>query len=364
LGALAVPEQVEVEDMTHMRHFATSVAAIGLLAWAMPAGAQVIIGETSQPAVEVNLGVLQGLSAEPAATQTSAASGSVLLIAPPSGSTTAPASSGGSVLLLDQPATLPAPASQAQAGQVFVFPEVPGTKPAAPAAEPAAASVVTPPDPDPVAIVVPKPEPEPVAIVAAEPDPEPVAIVVAQPDPEPVATVVAQPEPVAVAASVVAQNDSGAATASDDPFAQLDDLLGEPVAPEEIRVPEPDMEIDAQTVVVSSGSTQVTPSGLDLRILFEPGSETMTEADRTLLRELAGRLAADQNQRIQLRAYASSDDGTDSAARRLALSRALHVRAFLIENDVRSTRIDVRALGDRVEDQGPLDRIDVVLVES
>jgi outer membrane protein OmpA-like peptidoglycan-associated protein len=43
----------------------------------------------------------------------------------------------------------------------------------------------------------------------------------------------------------------------------------------------------------------------------------------------------------------------------LSLSRALAVRAFLIEQGVRSTRMDVRALGDKVPD-GPVDRVDVL----
>ncbi len=51
-------------------------------------------------------------------------------------------------------------------------------------------------------------------------------------------------------------------------------------------------------------------------------------------------------------------DGGPSKARRLSLSRALAVRAFLIDQGVRSTRMDVRALGDKVQD-GPSDRVDI-----
>ncbi|MCH8925159.1 MAG: OmpA family protein [Proteobacteria bacterium] len=56
---------------------------------------------------------------------------------------------------------------------------------------------------------------------------------------------------------------------------------------------------------------------------------------------------------------ASRSPGSASAARRLSLSRALAVRAYLIEQGVRSTRMDVRALGDKVPD-GPADRVDVL----
>ena len=45
----------------------------------------------------------------------------------------------------------------------------------------------------------------------------------------------------------------------------------------------------------------------------------------------------------------------------MSLSRALAVRSYLIEQGIRSTRIDVRALG-LAGDSGPLDRVDVVLL--
>ena len=46
--------------------------------------------------------------------------------------------------------------------------------------------------------------------------------------------------------------------------------------------------------------------------------------------------------------------------RRLSLSRALTVRSYLISQGVRSTRIDVRALGARASD-GPADRVDLLI---
>ena len=49
-------------------------------------------------------------------------------------------------------------------------------------------------------------------------------------------------------------------------------------------------------------------------------------------------------------------------ARRLSLSRALSVRSFLIENGVRSTRIDVRALGNKTAEE-PSNRVDVTVAE-
>ena len=51
-----------------------------------------------------------------------------------------------------------------------------------------------------------------------------------------------------------------------------------------------------------------------------------------------------------------------AAARRLSLSRALQVRSYLIDQGVRSTRIDVRALGANVP-SGPADRVDIKTVQ-
>jgi len=64
---------------------------------------------------------------------------------------------------------------------------------------------------------------------------------------------------------------------------------------------------------------------------------------------------------VQLLAYAEGSADTASQARRLSLSRALAVRAYLIDLGVRSTRMDVRALGPKTDD-GPADRVDVVVV--
>ena len=76
---------------------------------------------------------------------------------------------------------------------------------------------------------------------------------------------------------------------------------------------------------------------------------------------LAAQLTADESLRVQVKAYASGSGGSASTARRISLSRALAVRAHLIGEGVHSTRIDVRALGNKSED-GPTERVDVVLV--
>jgi outer membrane protein OmpA-like peptidoglycan-associated protein len=100
--------------------------------------------------------------------------------------------------------------------------------------------------------------------------------------------------------------------------------------------------------------------GLVTRIDFVGGSTRLTrDAERQLM--ALSREIADGADRLQLKSYAGGTGETLSASRRLSLSRALAVRSYLIEAGIRSTRIDVRALG-RSEDSGPQDRVDVVLL--
>ncbi len=98
------------------------------------------------------------------------------------------------------------------------------------------------------------------------------------------------------------------------------------------------------------------------RILFTGGSAQLPKKAKETLRRIAGELSTGDELRVQLLAYAQGTPETASQARRLSLSRALAVRSYLIERGVRSTRMDVRALGNKVEG-GPADRVDVVLVQ-
>lgn len=78
------------------------------------------------------------------------------------------------------------------------------------------------------------------------------------------------------------------------------------------------------------------------------------------LSDLAEQMKADDSLRVQLMAYASSADSSPSSVRRKSLSRALSVREFLMDQGVQSTRIEVRALGDKSEGGAP-DRVDAVI---
>lgn len=97
------------------------------------------------------------------------------------------------------------------------------------------------------------------------------------------------------------------------------------------------------------------------RIDFGSGVADLPADARVALDKAASEMKQDESSRLQIVAYATGGDEAGSQARRLSLSRALAVRSYLIEQGVRSTRMDVRALGNRSPD-GPADRVDMIIV--
>ncbi|MFH1803848.1 MAG: OmpA family protein [Pseudomonadota bacterium] len=108
--------------------------------------------------------------------------------------------------------------------------------------------------------------------------------------------------------------------------------------------------------------TPTTPAEGEYSLAFTGESFELGAAARRDLESVVADLMRDESLRVQLQAYATGDSNNASKARRLSLSRALQVRSFLIEKGVRSTRIDVRALGSNVP-SGPADRVDVKTVQ-
>ncbi|HEV7372322.1 OmpA family protein, partial [Arenibaculum sp.] len=102
------------------------------------------------------------------------------------------------------------------------------------------------------------------------------------------------------------------------------------------------------------------PAGNEFSIVFDEGAAELEAAEKELLTGIAARMARNQNARLQIRSYATTPERREPDARRLALRRAVDLRRLLVEQGVRSTRIDVRALG--TADAGPTDRVDLVLV--
>jgi outer membrane protein OmpA-like peptidoglycan-associated protein len=95
------------------------------------------------------------------------------------------------------------------------------------------------------------------------------------------------------------------------------------------------------------------------RIIYSGDSDDVPAASTADLDAVAKAMLADENMRVQVLAYASGTEDEESKARRKSLARGLAVRSYLIKAGVRSTRIDVRALGSKA-DGGPADRVDVI----
>jgi outer membrane protein OmpA-like peptidoglycan-associated protein len=94
------------------------------------------------------------------------------------------------------------------------------------------------------------------------------------------------------------------------------------------------------------------------RMAFPVGVAKFSGADAEQLRALAKRLETNDT-RLQVQGYASGGSAeSPSGARRLSLLRALEVRSYLIEQGIKGTRIDVRALG--APPDGVQDRVDII----
>jgi len=98
-------------------------------------------------------------------------------------------------------------------------------------------------------------------------------------------------------------------------------------------------------------------------IPYEPNATSLSDQGKAIVENVAATLQADPTIRVQLIAYASAPPESAATARRLALIRAVSVRAYLVQRAVSTTRIDVRALGNR-NDGGPLDRVDIVTLDK
>jgi outer membrane protein OmpA-like peptidoglycan-associated protein len=81
------------------------------------------------------------------------------------------------------------------------------------------------------------------------------------------------------------------------------------------------------------------------------------------LDKLITQMSSNTDLRVQLHGYANGASDSPSQARRLSLFRALSVRTYLMKKGVRSTRIDVRALG-KAGDGEAANRVDVIIQKS
>ncbi len=213
----------------------------------------------------------------------------------------------------------------------------------------------------PLAAEAPKPASEAKAasdtLPKAEPSAAPVAVAV--PDPAPAPAPMAATAAAAVAVEPAAPPAAATAPAAAAPLMPAVNLPAVPPIPTEEP---PAAEPQASPAPAVEPSAAIIAGETLSAISFDRESAHLPEAAHNTLMALAGRLATDPNLEIQLLAYAQGDEDQAGQARRLSLSRALAVRSFLIERGVRSTRIEVRAMGNKVP-EGPADRVDVVVLK-
>ncbi len=101
----------------------------------------------------------------------------------------------------------------------------------------------------------------------------------------------------------------------------------------------------------ASGRRSSRLPGAIASLPFAPNSAALSGDAERVLKDLAARFpVTDPAYRLQLLAFAGGEDISPSRARRLSLERALAVRAYLMANGIEGTRMDVRALGDRIPD--------------
>lgn len=246
--------------------------------------------------------------------------------------TAMPPTSGGRILLV--------PGAQPPVSRLFVAPAPAAAEPVAALAQADSRLHVEPPQP-PVQPLVMAPEkppvtaaPEPPAMAPPPPPAEPEAVAKAEPEPEaatePKATAVLTPPP---------------------PAAETE-------PPEAAAAPQPKAEEQA-SLPPASGPPK---PGKAMQVVFPDSASKLPGAAKEELRSLAARIKDQDSLRLQLLAYAGGKSLSASKARRLSLSRALAVRSYLIESGVRSTRIDVRALGNKTSEK-PENRVDINVVE-
>lgn len=116
-----------------------------------------------------------------------------------------------------------------------------------------------------------------------------------------------------------------------------------------------------QTAALPPSQSEIRAGG-SLQLKFGAASAKLNSDATRKLKSVAEAMAKDTKLRLQLLAYAGASAQGTSQARRLSLSRALSARSYLIGAGVRSTRIDVRALGNKSEG-GPPHRIDVIVTK-
>ncbi|MBC8269946.1 MAG: OmpA family protein [Rhodospirillaceae bacterium] len=207
-------------------------------------------------------------------------------------------------------------------------------------------------------LVLPKKQ-KPVQTAAKNPKPAPVVEKAPAPAPTPVKlAATAKPTITPAAAPEVKKAPPAAPVVNPAPKVAKAEV---PKAPPPPPAPKAEKTVATEQAAMPAASAAIGP-GQALRVTFTGEQTKLPAAAKDGLTALANKMKGQETVRLQLMAYAGGPSLSSSLARRMSLSRALAVRSFLIESGVRSTRIDVRALGNKTTEK-PINRVDLNVTE-
>ena len=131
--------------------------------------------------------------------------------------------------------------------------------------------------------------------------------------------------------------------------------------PNEVKLKQTAPAVSKPQVKQQAALPQAVSGKKSVNVVFTPGGSELSSRARKSLDLIATELNSNKDIRMQLMAYAGENKMAASKARRLSLSRALAVRSYLIEKGIWGTRIDVRALGNKVSSGLP-NRVDLRVI--
>ena len=137
--------------------------------------------------------------------------------------------------------------------------------------------------------------------------------------------------------------------------------LAEPKISKPLPTKMPNTDSSNEEIAKAPATHEIKLGGV-LRIPFEGTKTRIPKLEKAKILTLANSVRGKGDLRLQLLAYAGGQNLSVSRTRRMSLSRALAVRSLLIVNGVRSTQIDIRALGSKT-DEKPINRVDLKLTK-
>ncbi len=257
---------------------------------------------------------------------------------------------------LDAPAETTLPNTDTATDTAPVSTPVVPTRILKPSASAAASALATTSAQAPAKTYAPSPIVQNMMKAPAIPTPLPAPVVKA-PMAEPVASAPVVPV-VKVPASVTAKTPDTPKKPVTEPVKAENTALDISEAPAQKPVAAP---VEATHVTEAAVPAAAVPSLADLSLPFDASANEITEQHKRQLQAVIAHLNQSPDTRLQIRAYATGEDGSKSSARRISLSRALSIRSYLMDMQIKPTRVDVRALGTET-DRTPVDRADLVFV--